>query len=170
MIVAEVMSRFPVIVSPRLSCGDALSVATEREAHFLLAVAGDELLGVLRACDLKKSSPSARVDLSARVPVMTIAKNDSIFLAKRMLALGGAGCLVVVDDASCLQGTLTRADLSRAGLLSRERGVDSCAACGGIDHLIFASADQPALCCECADNVAAFDASEGFELTLGSSG
>jgi hypothetical protein len=170
MIVAEAMCRFPVIVSPDLPCGDALVIAEERATHFLLAVGGDELVGVLRACDLRKCSPSARVARSARAPIMSIARTDSVVLAKRMLTLGGAGCLVIVDDDACLQGTLTREDLSRAGLLSGGRGVDSCAACGGICHLVFSGADRPALCCECLDRAALSGCPEPFELTTGCSG
>ena len=170
MIVAEAMSRFPVIVSPDLSCADALAVADEQAAHFLLAVGGDELLGVLRSCDLRKSSPSARVARAIRAPVIPIARTDSVVVARRMLTLGGAGCLVVVDNTSCLQGILTREDLSRAGLLSGERGVDCCAACGAVRHLIFAGADQPALCCECLDVATTSEASEPSEFTLGNSG
>ncbi len=172
MIVAELMSRFPVIVSPALSCGEALSIADERAAHFLLAVAGDELLGVVRSCDLRKSSPSARVARAIRAPIMPIARTDLVHLAKRLLTLGGAGCLVVVDDASCLQGTLTRDDLARAGLLSGGRGVDSCAACGAAGHLLFTSADQPAFCCECLERARPCEGAEGAEareLTLGGS-
>jgi hypothetical protein len=170
MIVAEVMWRFPVIVSPHLPCGEALAIAEEQGTHFLLAVGGDELFGVLRACDLRKASRSARVASAARAPIMSVTPGESVVLAKRMLTLGGAGCLVVVDDAACLQGTLTREDLARFGLLSRERGVDSCAACGDIHHLVFAGADQPTLCCECVERVTKSELSEPFELTAGGSG
>lgn len=170
MIVAEAMYRFPVIVSPNLPCADALAIADEQGTHFLLAVAGDELVGVLRACELRKASPSARVVRTAHAPIMSVTMNESVVLAKRMLTLGGAGCLVVVDDAGCLKGTLTREDLSRAGLLSGQRGVDCCAACGDIHHLVFSCADQPALCCECLDRAMVSELSEPFELTTGTSG
>lgn len=169
MIVAEAMSRFPVIVSPALSCGEALTIAEEQAVHFLLAVAGDELLGVVRSCDLKKSSPSARVARAIRAPIMPISRTDSVHVAKRMLTLGGAGCLVVVDDTSCLQGMLTSEDLARAGLLSGGRGVDSCAACGAATHLLFTGADQPAFCCECLERATRSDDTESSELTLGGS-
>src|SRR5687767_434562 len=117
MIVADAMWRFPVIVSSDLPCGEALAIAEERGTHFLLAVSDGELFGVLRACDLRKSSPSTRVARAARAPTMAVTPGESVVLAKRMLTLGGAGCLVVVDDAACLQGTLTREDLSRVELL-----------------------------------------------------
>lgn len=170
MIVAEAMYRFPVIVSPNLPCADALAIAEEQGTHFLLAVSGDELVAVLRVCDLRKASPSARVVRTGRAPIMSVTLTESVVLAKRMLTLGGAGCLVVVDDAGCLKGTLTRDDLSRAGLLSGQRGVDCCAACGDIQHLVFAGADQPALCCDCLDRARLSDLSEPFELTTGCSG
>jgi signal-transduction protein with cAMP-binding, CBS, and nucleotidyltransferase domain len=170
MIVADAMYRFPVIVSPNLSCASALAIAQEQGTHFLLAVDGDELVGVLRACELRKASPSARVVRTARAPIISVTLTESIALAKRMLTLGGAGCLVVVDDDASLRGTLTREDLSRMGLLSRERGVDCCAACGDLDHLVFAGADQPALCCECIDRARFSDFAEPFELTTGCSG
>jgi CBS domain-containing protein len=153
MIVSDVMCHFPLIVSPKRSCGDALAIAAEQGAHFLLAVAGDDLRGVLRICELKLASPSADVEQSVRAPMLTIRRQDSIVLAKRMLALSNVGCLVVVDSGSRLQGILTRTELSRAGLLSSERGVDSCATCGAVDHLSVAHAGEPAFCCDCLDSI-----------------
>jgi CBS-domain-containing membrane protein len=152
MIAADVMCHFPVIVSPTHSCRDALAIAAERGAHFLLAVAGDDLLGVLRICELRRASQREEVTYSVRAPVMTIMRQDSVALAKRMLALSNVGCLVVVDTACRLQGTLTRVELSRAGLLSSERGVDSCASCGSVEHLSVTQPDQPAFCCDCIDS------------------
>jgi CBS-domain-containing membrane protein len=153
LIVSDVMCHFPVIVSPKHSCRDALAIASEQGAHFLLAVAGDDLLGVLRICELKRASQRAQVASSVRAPVMTIMRQDSVVLAKRILALSNVGCLVVVDNASRLQGTLTWAELSRAGLLSSDRGVDSCATCGAVEHLSVAQPDQPVLCCDCLDSI-----------------
>lgn len=155
MIVADVMCRCPVIVSPQRSCRDALSIADEQGAHFLLAVADGDLLGVLRTCELRRARRRAPVAHSARAPLMTIMRQGSVLLAKRMLALSDVGCLVVVDAASRLQGTLTRAELSRAGLLSSDRGVDSCATCGAVHHLSFAQPDQPTLCCDCLESTVA---------------
>lgn len=153
MIVADVMCHFPVVVSPKHSCRDALAIAVEQEAHFLLAVADNDLLGVLRICELRRASQRAHVAYCVRAPVMTIMQQDSVVLAKRILDLSNVGCLVVVDAASRLQGTLTRTELSRAGLLSKDRGVDSCATCGAVDHLSVAQADQPAFCCDCLDSI-----------------
>jgi hypothetical protein len=153
MIVSDVMCHFPLIVSPKLACGDALAIAAEQGAHFLLAVAGDDLRGVLRICELKLASQWAHVEHSVRAPVVTIRRQDSIALAKRLLALSNVGCLVVVDSGSRLQGTLTRTELSRAGLLSSERGVDSCATCGAVEHLSVAHAGEPAFCCDCLDAI-----------------
>jgi signal-transduction protein with cAMP-binding, CBS, and nucleotidyltransferase domain len=153
VIVADVMCHFPVIMSPTRSCGDALAIAAEQGTHFLLAVAGDDLLGVLQICELRRASLRAPVGRGARAPVMTIMRQDSVVSAKRILALSNVGCLVVVDAASRLQGTLTRAELYRAGLLSSERGVDSCATCGAVEHLSVAQADEPAFCCDCLDSI-----------------
>jgi CBS-domain-containing membrane protein len=158
MIVADVMCHFPVIVSPQRSCGDALAIAAEQGAHFLLAVAGDDLLGVLQVCELKRASLRTKVEHCLRAPLMTIKRQDSVVSAKRMLGLGNVGCLVVVDSASRLQGTLTRVDLARAGVLSGDRGVDSCATCGSVVHLSAAHADQPAFCCDCLDSISAVSA------------
>jgi hypothetical protein len=155
MIVADVMCRLPVIVSPNRSCRDALAIAGTQGAHFLLAVADGALLGVLRTCELRRAGRGTHVAHSVRAPMMTIMAQDSIVLAKRMLALCNVGCLVVVDAAFRLQGTLTSAELSRAGLLSNHRGIDSCATCGAVDHLSFAQPDQPAMCCDCLDPIAA---------------
>ncbi|HYQ14571.1 MAG TPA: CBS domain-containing protein [Polyangiaceae bacterium] len=151
MIVADMMCRFPVIVSPDISCARALSIAEEHGSHFLLAVDANDLLGVLRSCDLKRAHPATRAGRTIHGPVMPIGVTDSLTLATRMLTLGGAGCLVVVDDDSCLHGIVTRQDLFRVGVSAPERGVDCCAACGAQDHLIFGGIDQPAFCCGCLD-------------------
>src|SRR6185369_3549735 len=105
------MCCFPVIVSPDISCEEALTVAEGRGAHFLLAVDSSDLLGVLRTCDLRRANPTSRAGRNLHGPVMSIGASDSLKLATRMLTLGGAGCLVVVDDDSCLRGIVTRQDL-----------------------------------------------------------
>jgi signal-transduction protein with cAMP-binding, CBS, and nucleotidyltransferase domain len=153
MIVADVMCRCPVIVSPRRSCADALAIAAEQGTHFLLAVAGDDLLGVLQVCELRRANQRTSVEHLLREPVMTLKRQDSVLSAKRMLTVANVGCLVVVDSASRLQGTLTRAELARAGVLSSDRGVDSCATCGSVVHLTAALMDQPAFCCDCLDSI-----------------
>jgi signal-transduction protein with cAMP-binding, CBS, and nucleotidyltransferase domain len=156
MIIADVMCRFPVIVSPGISCQQALELAEERGSHFLLAVDESDLLGVIRACDLKRANPNSRVGHRLHGPVMSIGASDSLKLGARMLTLGGAGCLIVVDDDSCLRGIVTRQDLFSAGA---ERGLDCCAACGGSQHLIFTGGDRPAFCCECLDSAGALESS-----------
>ena len=41
MVVKRWMSRFPVILGPRLPCQDALAIGVENAAHFMLVVDGD---------------------------------------------------------------------------------------------------------------------------------
>jgi hypothetical protein len=151
MAVGRLMSRFPVIVGPRLPCREALAICVDSRAHFLLVIDGDQLLGVARACDLRKVDGSANVRRSLRVPVVTIGQGDSVELARRLLTMTGGGCLVVVDAAGNLRGLLTCEDLSRAGVLSRQRPREHCSLCGAGQHLIFLEPDEPVFCCNCIE-------------------
>jgi CBS-domain-containing membrane protein len=153
LIVEDVMCHAPVIVGAKNTCREALAIASERAIHFLLAVADDELLGVLQVCELRRAGQRTHVQDCVHPPLITITQRDSVMLARRMLALSDVGCLIVVDAASRLRGTLTREELAHAGLLSTARGVDSCAGCGGVEHLSVARMEQPALCCDCRDNM-----------------
>lgn len=149
MLVNEAMSRFPMIVSPRLPCGEALDICESSDEHFLLAVAGGRLVGVARACDLRKASAHAAVLESLRAPVLTIRDVDPVELAERMLTLISGGCLVVLDEPGALVGTLTCEDLSRVGALSLPRAHHHCAVCGHPQHLIYRDVEEPPICCGC---------------------
>lgn len=152
MVVKRLMSRFPVILGPRLPCRDALAIGVENAAHFMLVVDGDQLLGVARACDLRKADGDDIVRRSLRVPVVTVTECDSLDLARRLLTMTGGGCLVVVSAAGNLTGILTCEDLIRARALSRRRPREHCALCGASQHLIFLEPDEPVFCCACIDH------------------
>jgi hypothetical protein len=145
------MSRFPVILGPRLPCREALTIGVENAAHFMLVVDGDQLLGVARACDLRKANGDDIVRRSLRVPVVTIGESDSVELARRLLTMTGGGCLVVLSAAGNLTGVLTCEDLSRAGGTRPWRPREHCALCGAGQHLIFLEPDEPVFCCDCFD-------------------
>jgi CBS domain-containing protein len=149
MVVGRLMSRSPIIVGPRLPCREALSLSVESAAHFLLVIDGDQLVGVARACDLRKVDGSSDVRRSLRVPVVTISEEDSVELARRLLTMTGGGCLVVVGVRGNLKGLLTCEDLIHAGVLSRRRPREHCASCGAGQHLIFLEPDEPVFCCAC---------------------
>jgi hypothetical protein len=151
MLVNEAMSRFPIIVSPRLPCGEALDISERNDEHFLLAVAGERLVGVARACDLRKASSYAQVLDSLRAPVLTIRDVDPVELAERMLTLISGGCLVVLDERGALVGVLTCEDLSRVGALSLPASRHHCALCGHPQHLIYRDVEEPPICCTCME-------------------
>ena len=151
MVVKGLMSRFPVILGPRLPCRDALAIGVENAAHFMLVVDGDQLLGVARACDLRKADGADVVRRSLRVPVVTITESDSLELARRLLTMTGGGCLVVVSGAGNLTGIVTWEDLSKARSPSRRRPRERCVLCGASQHLIFLEPDEPVFCCACID-------------------
>lgn len=151
MVVKRSMSRFPVILGPRLPCREALAIGVENGAHFMLVVDGDQLLGVARACDLRKADGGDIVRRSLRAPVVTIGEDDSLELAQRLLTMTGGGCLVVVNAAGNLIGIFTCEDLSRARLPSRRRPREQCALCGAGQHLIFLELDEPVFCCDCIE-------------------
>lgn len=155
MLVKDVMCRFPTIVSPRMPCGDALAISKSREEHFLLAVAGDRLVGVARACDLRKANRDAPVADSLRAPVLTIADADAVTLAERMLTLISGGCLVVLDEPGALVGILTYEDLGRQGATSLPAAGRRCGFCGHPQHLLFRGVAEPPICCQCIEMHAA---------------
>lgn len=134
-----------------MPCREALAIGVEKAAHFMLVMEGDQLLGVARACDLRKAGGDDIVRRSLRVPVVTIAENDSAELAQRLLTMTGGGCLIVVGAAGNLTGILTCEDLSRAGGTQRWRLRERCALCGAGQHLIFLEPDEPVFCCDCFD-------------------
>jgi len=151
MLVREAMCRFPTIVSPYLPCGKALEISESHHEHFLLAVTGERLVGVARACDLRKARPHARVLDSLRAPILTIGEADTVALAERMLTLIGGGCLVVLDDRRNLLARLTCEDLSRVGALSLPTSSHRCFICGHPQHLIFRDLEEPPVCCRCVE-------------------
>jgi hypothetical protein len=151
MLVRDAMCRFPIIVSPRLPCGDALAISCSNDEHFLLAVAREQLVGVARACDLRKATPFTPVFDSLRAPILTIREVDPVGLAERMLTLVGGGCLVVLDEPGALLGILTCEDLSRVGALSLPVASHHCAICGHPQHLIYRDVEEPPICCRCVE-------------------
>jgi len=151
MRVKDAMCRFPSIVSPHMPCGDALAISKNRDEHFLLAVAGERLVGVARACDLRKAKRDAPVADSLRAPVLTIADVDAVTLAERMLTLISGGCLVVLDEPGALVGILTYEDLGRVGALSLPAAGRHCAFCGHLQHLLFRDFAEPPICCTCLE-------------------
>jgi predicted transcriptional regulator len=152
MSVGRWMSRFPVILGPHVPCREALGIAVENAVHFMLVVDGDRLLGVARACDLRKVEDGNTVRRSLRAPVVTIGEDDSLELARRLLTVTGGGCLVVVNAAGNLTGILSCEDLNRAAAPPRHRPNQRCASCGAGQHLIFLQPDEPVFCCSCIDH------------------
>lgn len=155
MLVRDAMCRFPIIVSPGLACREALEISHTSEAHFLLVVDGEQLVGVARACDLRKALAEREVWRSLRVPIVTVGLDDSLVLARRMLTQCAGGCLVVVDRSGDLKGILTCEDLNRAHGFARPSSRACCETCGSAQHLIFGQPDEAIFCCGCVEQARA---------------
>lgn len=151
MLVRDAMCRFPAIVGPRLECRQALDISRRGEAHFLLVVDGDKLLGVARRCDLRRARPEQLVEQRLRVPVVSVGELEPIHLARKMLTQTAGGLLVVVNRKGELRGVLTFEDLMTARGVSPREARLRCEACGGIEHLVFGQPDDALFCCRCID-------------------
>lgn len=155
MLIRDAMSRLPTIVSPHLSCEEALHISYDGNTHFMLVVDGDQLLGVARQCDLRRSRPEQTVKYSLRVPVVTIWEREPVSLVQRMLTQTSGGCVIVVDRLGVLTGIITLEDLYRSRALKLSRAAQRCDSCGTQQHLIFGERDEPAFCCACVDRARA---------------
>jgi CBS domain-containing protein len=145
------MSRFPTIVSPRIESSRALEISRSSDAHFLLVVDGDQLLGVARACDLRRAPAGRLLERCVRVPVITVGELEPVHLARHMLTQTAGGLLVVVDRKGHLKGVLTFEDLLRSKSVSPRDARLRCEACGGNRHLVFGQPDEALLCCGCLE-------------------
>jgi predicted transcriptional regulator len=156
MIVRHAMSRFPVIVSPRISCSEALRVSRSSGAHFLLVVDGNQLVGVARACDLLKTRAELLIVRSLRVAIVTVGEHEPTALAERMLTRTGGGCLVVTDQVGALKGIISWENLNRATVKVPTQRRQRCETCGAAHHLLFGEPDEPVFCCACVDQARAY--------------
>ena len=120
MLVADVMTRRPVTVSPRATVAAAVSAMRRGRFRHLPVVAGPELVGVVSDRDLEVS-PGAPVEVAEALgdrPVaefmssqpITVWPDEPVEVAARLLVDHAIGCLPVVAGEE-LVGILTESDM-----------------------------------------------------------
>ena len=120
MLVADVMTRPPVTVSPDATVAAALSAMRRGRFRHLPVVAGAELVGVVARGDLE-APPGAPVEAAewlADRPLtevmstqpVTVWPDEPVEVAARLLVDHGVGCLPVLAEEG-LVGILTESDL-----------------------------------------------------------
>jgi acetoin utilization protein AcuB len=131
MLVRELMTPKPIVVTPGMSVPDALTLIRGRKIHQLPVV--DEkgkLVGIVTEQDLLHASASSVTTLSvwelpsllAKITVnmvmvkdvATVNENTPVEEAARIMADRGIGCLPVVGDDAAMTGLITKSDLFRA--------------------------------------------------------
>ena len=120
MLVADVMTRRPVTVSPETTVAAAVSAMRRGRFRHLPVVAGAELVGVVSDRDLEVS-PGAPVEVAEALgdrPVaevmtsqpITVWPDEPVEVAARLLVDHAIGCLPVVAGEE-LVGILTESDM-----------------------------------------------------------
>lgn len=131
MLVRELMTPKPIVVTPGMSVPDALTLIRGRKIHQLPVV--DEkgkLVGIVTEQDLLHASASSVTTLSvwelpsllAKITVgmvmvkdvATVNESTPVEEAARIMADRGIGCLPVVGDDAAMTGLITKSDLFRA--------------------------------------------------------
>ena len=120
MLVADVMTRRPVTVSPDATVAAALSAMRRGRFRHLPVLAGAELVGVVAHGDLEAppGAPVEAVESLADRPVsevmsaqpVTVWPDEPVEVAARLLVEQAVGCLPVVAGEE-LVGILTESDL-----------------------------------------------------------
>ena len=127
MIVSKVMTRNPVFIRPDMSLADARSVMDkEKIGHLPVLDKKNNLIGLITKKDLLKAGPSPATSLDMyeisyllskltvekimERNVVTVAVNEVVEEAARIMADQGIGCLPVMN-ASLLVGIITDTDL-----------------------------------------------------------
>ena len=120
MLVADVMTRRPVTVSPDATVAAALSAMRRGRFRHLPVLAGAELVGVVAHGDLEAppGAPVEAVESLADRPVsevmsaqpVTVWPDEPVEVAARLLVEQAVGCLPVVAGEG-LVGILTESDL-----------------------------------------------------------
>ena len=106
--VCEAMERAPVQVSARTPAVEVSRLlGTDREHRHALVFDGDNLVGVVCACDLERAGPAAPVLDVMSTPPQTISVNTSPEDAVERMRVMGIGCLPVLAGGLLL-GLVTR--------------------------------------------------------------
>jgi len=127
MVVSKIMTRNPVFIRPDTSLSEARSVMdTEHIGHLPVLNRNNALVGLITKKDLLKAGPSPATSLDMyeisyllskltveeimEKNVVTVAMNEVIEEAARIMADRGIGCLPVMHD-SLLVGIITDTDI-----------------------------------------------------------
>ena len=127
MIVSKVMTRNPVFIRPDMSLSDARSLMDkEKIGHLPVLDKKNSLIGLITKKDLLKAGPSSATSLDMfeisyllskltvekimEKNVVTVAVNEVVEEAARIMADRGIGCLPVMSGA-LLVGIITDTDL-----------------------------------------------------------
>ena len=130
MIVANVMTRNPVFVSPEMSVNDARALMTREKIGKLPVLdKSNRLVGIITRKDLVKAGPSAattldmyeisyllsklKVEKVMERNVLTVQQTEVVEEAARVMADSAVGCLPVMKG-DLLVGIITETDLFRA--------------------------------------------------------
>jgi CBS domain-containing protein len=169
-LVAELMSRSPVLIDPWVPAHVAQRIAHAASVHHLLAVEDGQMRGVLCLCDLRNARPDTPVADLMHTDYVQVAPHLTARIAARTMLDRSIGCLPVLDATARLVGVITRRDLRQAGVLPGEPGLDACASCGSTHDLKPASSrDSPVFCSECTEYPESDSALEALYYTLGGS-
>ncbi|MBO5137840.1 MAG: CBS domain-containing protein [Spirochaetaceae bacterium] len=130
MIVANVMTKNPVFVSPEMSVNDARALMTREKIGKLPVLdKNNRLVGIITKKDLVKAGPSAattldmyeisyllsklKVEKVMERNVLTVQQTEVVEEAARVMADSDVGCLPVMKG-DLLVGIITETDLFRA--------------------------------------------------------
>ena len=106
--VSEAMERTPVQVSTRTTAAEVTRLLQTTGAHrHALVFDGDNLVGVVCACDLERATGAAPVLEVMSAPAQTISVNTSPEEAVERMRMMGIGCLPVLAGGLLL-GLVTR--------------------------------------------------------------
>jgi CBS domain-containing protein len=149
----DIMSKPKVVVRPITPVREAEALALHFRVHHLPVIDADgDLVGMVCLCDIRDAPASGLVADCVSSPVVTATIATTLSDAAGMMREHGVGCLPIVSSGGHLIGVVTRRDLREVGIFSRERGVDSCQACGSTHSL--EPAEKPGDLVFCADCVA----------------
>lgn len=129
MIIANVMTRNPIFVSPDMSVNDARALMTREKIGKLPVLdKNNRLVGIVTKKDLVKAGPSAatsldmyeisyllsklKVETVMERNVLTVQQTEVVEEAARIMADSQVGCLPVMKGA-LLVGIITETDLFR---------------------------------------------------------
>jgi acetoin utilization protein AcuB len=114
-IVSEAMDRRVVTVPLDATVDEAAALARRSGVEHLLVVDGEDLAGILCACDLRNAAPEEIVAECMTLPVLTIRADADLEDAATTLDDCDVGCLPVVVGGLVL-GVVGARELEQAGL------------------------------------------------------